>query len=67
MPPHRLATEDDLRRLPPRCTPRILPALRLNDPIVQYLGLRVGNVVRIDRKDGSTYFRVVVASTGRLH
>lgn len=55
------------------------PCLRTTDPIVQYLGLRAGEIVRIDRHDGSTYFRtgrtlvyascrrVVVPASGRHH
>lgn len=39
----------------------ILPSLRADDPVVQYLGLSVGDVVRIDRPDGSIYYRLVIA------
>ena len=42
---------------------RCLPMLRASDPVAQYLGLRPGDVVRIDRHDGSAYFRHVVAAT----
>ena len=63
VPPHRRATDDDLRAagLLARAARAHLPALRASDPIVQYLGLRVGDVVRIDRHDGSVYLRLVTA------
>lgn len=38
-----------------------LPMLRAGDPVAQYLGLRVGDVVRIDRWDDTEYFRLVVS------
>lgn len=39
----------------------VLPLLRADDPIVQYLGLRAGDVVRVDRHDNTPYFRLVVS------
>ena len=38
----------------------VLPSLRADDPVVQYLGLSVGDIVRIDRPDGSVYYRLVI-------
>ena len=38
----------------------ILPAIRADDAIIQYLGLSVNDIVRIDRLDGTVYFRVVI-------
>ena len=68
MPPHRHATApEDLERLAQLRLPRgpawgALPALRADDPIVQYLALSVGDVMRIDRRDGTVYYRVVVSA-----
>jgi DNA-directed RNA polymerase subunit H (RpoH/RPB5) len=62
VPAHRKATGDDLRQMGvARAARALLPSLRASDPIVQYLGLRIGDVVRIDRLDGSVYLRVVTA------
>lgn len=55
----RLATPEERRRLMPLKT---LPLLRSDDPIAQYLGLRPGDVVRVDRPDGTIYWRNVVAA-----
>ena len=41
---------------------KTLPLLRSDDPIAQYLGLRPGDVVRVDRPDGTIYWRNVVAA-----
>lgn len=38
-----------------------LPCIRRSDPIAQYLGLLSGDVVRINRLDGTVYFRQVVS------
>ena len=40
----------------------LLPAIRSDDIIVQYLGLHVNDIVRIDRHDGTVYFRAVIAN-----
>lgn len=62
VPPHRRATAADLRDAGlTRCKPSVLPAVRSDDPVVRYLRLRVGDIVRIDRRDGSLYFRRVIA------
>jgi DNA-directed RNA polymerase subunit H (RpoH/RPB5) len=62
VPAHRRATADDLRQMGvARAARALLPSLRASDPIVQYLGLRIGDVVRVDRLDGSVYLRVVTA------
>ena len=37
-----------------------LPCLQSNDPIAQYLALNPGEVVHIERLDGSVYYRIVV-------
>lgn len=57
VPRHRLATREERARLTPVTQ---LPTLRADDAIAVYLGLRPGDVVRIDRPDGSTYWRHVV-------
>ena len=65
VPRHRKAADDDLRRIGGLRLPRgtaSLPALRADDPIAQYLALAVGDVVRIDRHDGTVYYRVVVVA-----
>jgi DNA-directed RNA polymerase subunit H (RpoH/RPB5) len=64
VPRHRKATVEDLKLLP-RGTlrrPSCLPAIRSDDAIVQYLGLKVGDIVRIDRLDHTVYFRMVISS-----
>lgn len=62
VPPHRRATPADLRAAGlSRCKPGLLPAVRSDDPVVRYLHLRVGEIVRIDRQDGSLYFRRVIS------
>lgn len=62
VPRHRRATPSDLKLLPPGALKRrnILPSIRFDDAIVQYLGLSVNDIVRIDRLDGAVYFRVVI-------
>ena len=40
----------------------VLPAIFADDAIVQYLGLVVNDIVRIDRLDGTVYFRVVITT-----
>ena len=64
VPAHRRATADDLQLLPAGALKRrsVLPAIFADDPIVQYLGLVVNDIVRIDRLDGTVYFRVVVTT-----
>jgi DNA-directed RNA polymerase subunit H (RpoH/RPB5) len=62
VPKHRFATPEDLKMLPQGALKRrsILPAIRADDAIIQYLGLSVNDIVRIDRLDGTVYFRVVI-------
>ena len=36
-----------------------LPFLSRNDPVARFLAFRSGDIVRIDRSDGSVYFRYV--------
>lgn len=77
VPPHRLATPGELRELQqryglvthnhhhhrrPAVATTTLPALRADDPVAQYLGLAVGDVVRIDRADGSVFYRAVITA-----
>ena len=59
VPTHRRATPEERRALAPV---NRLPLLCLDDPVVQYLGLRPGDVVRIERRDGTLYWRQVTAS-----
>jgi hypothetical protein len=51
---------DSSSRGPAKRLTNILPSLRKDDPIVQYLGLTVGDIVRVDRQDGSVYYRLVI-------
>jgi DNA-directed RNA polymerase subunit H (RpoH/RPB5) len=74
VPTHRRASPDEVCRLlgcsnggtshhHRKATERkanLLPCLRTDDPIAQYLGLETGEIVRIDRLDGSVYYRVIV-------
>ena len=74
VPPHRPASPDEVCRLlgcPNVGTPhhhrkaterknQLLPCLRMDDPIARYLGMMPGEIVRIDRLDGSIYYRVIV-------
>jgi DNA-directed RNA polymerase subunit H (RpoH/RPB5) len=64
VPRHRKASMEDLKLLPRGTLRRrsCLPAIRADDAIVQYLGLQVHDIVRIDRLDGTVYFRVVIAT-----
>ena len=57
VPPHRLATSDELDYL--RELNKPLPVLLMTDPIRRWYDFPKGSVVAIDRKDGNTYFRVV--------
>lgn len=54
-----LATPEEKKRLLPL---NALPILRSDDPIAQYLGLRPGDVVRVDRLDGTVYWRHLVVA-----
>lgn len=65
MPRHQRATPADLCQLARLRLPRpgvTLPALRVNDPVAQYLALAVGDIVRIDRLDGTVYYRTVISA-----
>ena len=67
VPRHQRASPADLQQLAQLRLPRpgvTLPALRVDDPIAEYLALSVGDIVRIDRLDGTTYYRIIV-SAGR--
>jgi DNA-directed RNA polymerase subunit H (RpoH/RPB5) len=62
VPPQRRATTDDLRAAGLADLKRsLLPSIRCDDAIVRYLDLVPGDVLCIDRLDGSRYFRRVVA------
>lgn len=61
VPQQRRANPDELRAIgidPGR--PGLLPSIHASDPVVRYLGLVPGDVVRIVRRDGSLYFRHVI-------
>ena len=71
VPCHRRCTPDEISSLGVRPSehttttrPEIrlsqLPCLHSNDPIAQYLALKPGEVVRIERLDGSIYYRIIV-------
>lgn len=62
VPPHRRATPEERAAL--RVPLSMLPVLRRDDAIAQYLGLQHGDVVRIDRLDGTVYWRHVVMISG---
>lgn len=59
VPRHRRATATERARLGPR---QCLPSLRSDDVIAQYLALRIGDVVRIDRHDHTVYWRHIVST-----
>ena len=64
VPPHRRATPAERAALLRTAGAlRNLPVLRSDDAIAQYLGLQHGEVVRIDRLDGTVYWRWVVSPT----
>lgn len=68
VPKHTLLTVDEkqelLRTL--RATEDLLPKMQRQDPMARYLGLRVGDVVKIDRYSMTVghdvYYRIVVDS-----
>jgi DNA-directed RNA polymerase subunit H (RpoH/RPB5) len=61
VPPQRRATTDDLAAAGlARCKRTALPSVRSDDPVVRYLDLAPGDVLRVDRRDGTLYFRRVV-------
>ncbi len=61
VPPQRRATADDLRAAGlAKCKRTALPSVRSDDPVVRYLDLAPGDVLRVDRRDGSLYFRRVI-------
>lgn len=57
VPRHRRATAEERARLHPV---HQLPALRVDDPVARYLGVDPGEVLRIDRPDGTVYWRLTV-------
>lgn len=62
VPPQRRATTEDLRAAGLIDLKRsLLPSIRCDDAIVRYLDLVPGDVMCIDRLDGSRYFRRVIA------
>lgn len=58
VPVHSLVTKEELSGY--KWTRSNLPCLHCTDPVAQYLGFQVGDVVKISRHDGSLYFRQVV-------
>ena len=63
VPPDASARRPERTSLPPgRRLTGVLPGLQADDPIVQYLGLCVGDLVCIHRHDGSLYYRLVIAT-----
>ena len=67
VPKHEVLSFDEavevLKRL--GVPPNRLPAISINDPIVQLLGAKPGDIIRITRKSPTageyTYYRIVVA------
>lgn len=57
VPPQRPATDEEKASLRPL---RSLPWIHQNDAVVLYLGMSVGDVLRVDRFDRSVYWRLVV-------
>lgn len=57
VPAHRRATPEERARLTPV---NLLPALRSDDAVAQYLALRPGDVVRIERADATVYWRLII-------
>lgn len=57
VPEQRRATAEEIQPLRPL---RNLPSIHATDIVVMHLGLSCGDVLRIDRKDGSVYWRLVV-------
>jgi len=57
VPPQRPATDEEIASLRPL---RNLPWIHQNDAVVLYLGMTVGDVLRVDRFDRSVYWRLVV-------
>ena len=68
VPRHRRCTRDEIASLGAQLAAtraghaRLsqLPCLQCSDPIAQYLALKPGEVVRIERLDGSIYYRIIV-------
>lgn len=65
VPAHRRATLADLAELDAMGIGHrrgaLLPNLCASDPVAQYLGLVPHDIVRIDRPDGTAYFRRITA------
>ena len=60
VPPHRLATDDELKYLEDIGIPvKMLPVIRMKDPVRRWHNLPVDSVVAIDRPATNTYFRRV--------
>ena len=59
VPRQRAATVDERAAFTPAQRKK-LPLIRANDAVVVYLGLAPGDLLRVDRSDGSVYWRVVV-------
>ena len=73
VPYHRKATAEERRAVLRNQPANVLPLLRTDDPVLrgttadprapsaaQYLGLRTGDVVHIQRPDGTVYYRLTV-------
>ena len=61
VPPHRVATPEEIKRLNDRRIPLgKLPVLRMLDPVRRWHNFPAGSVVAIDRRGSETYFRRVV-------
>jgi DNA-directed RNA polymerase subunit H (RpoH/RPB5) len=58
VPKHQLATPEERKALVKYISN--IPHIRTTDAVVRFLGFRTGDIVRINRHDGSVAYRVVV-------
>lgn len=58
--PHYLATHDEIKALKTaRLNIKDLPVLLKNDAVVRYFNFKKGDVIKIDRKNGITAYRII--------
>lgn len=56
---HQLVPKHTKTRLPSKIGLKNIPKISRTDPVVRFLGFKVGDVVKIERKNGTLGYRVV--------
>jgi DNA-directed RNA polymerase I, II, and III subunit RPABC1 len=62
VPPHKLISTNEVNDILSQyklSTTKQLPVIKKNDPVIRYLGLRSGNVVKIERPSGTGMKHIV--------